>query len=158
MIRREACQIGSAWGDDIEWIEECVFEYSYRMSRSLGLTYPERSLIRLNVVLREQAAIRRAVLCHELAHVLCFRRLGRSEPAHGEEWKKLVTAGGGDPYTRLFAPDLPTQTKNATPHFYRHYCPFCQASRTARRRMHNWRCEQCVSQGLGGKLVIERIG
>ncbi len=38
-----------------------------------------------------------------------------------------------------------------------HRCPVCQASRSARRAVHRWRCAACVRAGLNGLLLIERV-
>jgi ribosomal protein L37AE/L43A len=46
--------------------------------------------------------------------------------------------------------------RNATTRF-RHTCPVCHFSRTAKRRMTSWRCPECRAIGLEGELRIQRI-
>ncbi|MBK7521696.1 MAG: SprT-like domain-containing protein [Gammaproteobacteria bacterium] len=127
-------------------------EFSSRLTSSLGMSYPERGLIRLNIsLLNEDACLFDAALCHELAHLVIFHRHGSSVSPHGREWQALMSAAGFEPKVRL---GIAQHETGRTARRYHHICPVCHASRIASRPMPRWRCSQCVAQGLEGVLSI----
>ena len=131
-------------------------EWSARMTRSLGRAYPERRLVRLHPDLRRRPSLRRAVLCHELAHIAAWEKSrGRSRP-HGPEWTHLVRAAGFDPALRARVPAASPPGASAPRPRWIHRCPVCQFRRTARRPVPAWRCARCVEDGLPGRLDITR--
>ncbi len=131
-------------------------EFSARLSASLGVTYPERGLIRLNrSLLNEDRHLLEVVLCHELAHLVIFRRHGKSVRPHGPEWRTLMQAVGFEPNARLGCSRHNASRRKRS---YRHTCPVCHETRTANRAMSRWRCPQCIEQGLEGILLIEDMG
>ena len=98
------------------------------------------------------------VLCHELAHIVAYSLVGRSERPHGPTWQRLVTKAGYLPVVQL--PEstankcgLYSQSRGPAPWFL-HGCPICDFARVARRRMKSWRCADCVAAGLDGLLII----
>jgi predicted SprT family Zn-dependent metalloprotease len=128
-------------------------EFSNRLSTSLGMSYPERGLIRLNrSLLKEDQHLLAVVLCHELAHVVIYRRHGRSVRPHGPEWQALMRAVGFEPLVHL---DNGRRALRGPTRRYYHTCPVCHSGRMAGRPMPRWRCSQCVAQGLDGVLHIE---
>jgi predicted SprT family Zn-dependent metalloprotease len=136
-------------------VNDLVYEISPRLSTSLGMSYPERGLIRLNrSLLEEDRDLLEIVLCHELAHVVIFRRHGKSVRPHGPEWQALMRAIGFEPNANLSSRRRSATRQKCS---YRHTCPVCHATHTANRCMTRWRCPQCVEQGLEGTLLIEKI-
>lgn len=144
-----------AWGLE-SLAERITIEYSERMSRSLGITYPTRTLIRLSAALRHDGTLRREVLAHELAHLVVHHRHGRRAQPHGSEWRKLMRSAGYPPRLRLEVPDT-VRVRMAPRRRFLHRCPRCRASRLAGRRMRAWRCRRCLVAGEPGRLTIERL-
>ena len=140
--------------------DQVTIEISGRLRTSIGLCYPERSLIRLHPVVRElEESVFLEILCHELAHVAVHRHFGRGCKPHGREWAALVEAAGHNARARLpngsvFA--TPAQRATRKTILWHHRCPRCDAARTARRPVYSWRCATCVNQGSSGKLEIWR--
>jgi predicted SprT family Zn-dependent metalloprotease len=140
--------------------DQVTIEISNRLRSSIGLCYPERSLVRLHPVVRElDEPIFLEILCHELAHVAVHRHFGRGCKPHGREWIDLVEAAGFDARTRLppgsvFA--TPSQRATRKTVLWHHRCPRCHAARTARRPVYTWRCATCRKRGRSGKLEITR--
>lgn len=129
-------------------------EFSSRMTRSIGLAYPARGLIRIRANLREASeSVLREVLCHELAHLVAFQRHGRVRP-HGAEWQALMREAGYEPRVRWAGEALPEPTPRRR---YLHVCPVCRIHRVARARMRRWRCVICREQGREGALLIEEF-
>jgi predicted SprT family Zn-dependent metalloprotease len=106
------------------------------------------------------------ILVHEAAHAaLAFGTTMRGRP-HGAEWRQLMAlAGSADAraarWCRRTKYDTAsqsnrTQLRAGTSFRYDHWCPVCQASRTARRPVRAWRCAACVAAGLAGRLEITR--
>jgi predicted SprT family Zn-dependent metalloprotease len=102
-----------------------------------------------------------AVLVHEAAHAAVSEKHGihRTRP-HGPEWRHLMAAAGHAPKTHLalghrcLAPERRKQTGATSPPRFDHWCPVCQSSRRAKKRMRHWRCADCVKDGLPGRLEI----
>ena len=83
-------------------------EWSSRMQRSLGRSYPERSLIRLNrhLKLDSNRSLLREALCHELAHIAAYQLYGRVISIHGPEWRDLLRQAGFEPRTKVPVDEL----------------------------------------------------
>jgi predicted SprT family Zn-dependent metalloprotease len=141
-------------------LDEVIIEFSNRLRSSIGLCYPERSLIRLHRVVRElDEPIFLEILCHELAHVAVYRLHGRGARPHGREWASLLGLAGFPARTRLphgtvFSTEEQRATRKTV--LWHHRCPVCRAQRTARRPVYTWRCVECRNHGYTGKLEIER--
>jgi predicted SprT family Zn-dependent metalloprotease len=141
-------------------LDQVRIEFSSRMRTSIGLCYPERSLIRLHPVVRElDEPLFLEILCHELAHVAVHRLFGRGARPHGREWAALLESSGFPARTRLpqgtiFSTERQRATRKTI--LWHHRCPGCQAARTARRPVYTWRCVHCRNNGRSGKLEIER--
>jgi predicted SprT family Zn-dependent metalloprotease len=151
------------WADTWELpdiADQVRIEFSNRLRTSIGLCYPERSLIRLHPVVRElDEPVFLEILCHELAHVAVYRRFGRRCRPHGREWIGLMEAAGFVARARLpqgsvFA--TPAQRAARKTILWHHRCPRCHASRTARRPVYTWRCAACRKRRHSGKLRITR--
>lgn len=131
--------------------------FSPRLRTSLGRCRPDTGRITLHPSLALEAADNLAlVLCHELAHVVAFRRHGASVAPHGPEWRALVEQAGFDSAVTL--PGATTQGHSTAPPRlgYAHTCPTCHTRRLARRPVSRWRCAECVAAGLPGELMITR--
>ena len=133
--------------------------FSSRFRGGLGRAYLERRQVRLSTkLLNEEREFLEEALCHELAHIaVCELNDKRCRP-HGTEWKQLMRAVGFEPRTRIpvnGAPPL-VRRKRRRRYLYLHRCPVCQAERTARRAVRQWRCVSCVEAGLDGSLEIWR--
>ena len=59
-------------------------EWSTRLRRSLAITYPERSLIRVNDILANPPNVQylKEVIVHEVAHLLAYDMVGTAQPQH----------------------------------------------------------------------------
>lgn len=139
--------------------EAITVRFSTRLTRSLGRADLVGRRISLATWLRDDPALLDHALCHELAHVVAFILVGRSEPAHGPTWRRLMHAAGHRATTRLAAAAAPAGgAGKGEARRYRHTCPTCHFSRSAARRMPAWRCADCVAAGLDGRLEIEPLG
>jgi ribosomal protein L37AE/L43A len=123
----------------------------------------------------------REVLTHEAAHACLtlpsaaagstppMAATRRSPRPHGPAWRSLMSIAGfpNAAATRWCRPAKArarTETTKAKARSresvdqsrYVHWCPVCQASRTARRPVTAWRCAACVAAGLPGQLQITR--
>jgi SprT protein len=98
------------------------------------------------------------VLCHEMAHLAVRKLHGRHVRPHGPEWRALLRSAGFEPRSRLPSPngDPRPKRKRRAPYVYLHRCPVCQRYRIARRLMSRWRCSDCVTSGLEGRLTVTR--
>jgi predicted SprT family Zn-dependent metalloprotease len=140
--------------------DQVTIEFSNRLRSSIGLCYPERSLIRLHPVVRElDEPMFLEILCHELAHIAVYQQFGRGCRPHGREWKTCLTSAGFTaratlPSKSIFA--TPAQRATRKTVLWHHRCPRCHASRTARRPVYSWRCSTCRKRGRAGKLKITR--
>lgn len=155
---KAASRLGSLWSFPA-LAESVSMRFSSRLSRSWARTNLRANTITLACELADDHERLENVLCHELAHVVAFLRVGRAEGPHGPTWQRLVRDAGYEPVLRL--PDRATahaSSKSASRQFL-HRCPICDFSRTARRPTTTWRCADCVAAGLGGELIIaERPG
>ena len=139
--------------------EAIVVRFSTRLSRSLGRAKFVNGRISLATYLQRDLVLLDQALCHELAHMIAFRLVGRSEPPHGQTWQALMRLAGHEPNLRLAMPLAPaSEVKSVHTHRYRHQCPTCGFGRIAARRMFGWRCADCAAAGLDGRLEIEAVG
>ena len=136
--------------------EDVACEWSSRLHRSLGIAYPERMLVRLSLRLNEPqyATLFDEVLCHEVAHLAVFHLHSKAATKHGAEWQELLRRVGYEP-RRGYPTDPVTQRRSRSAVVYDHVCPTCQAIRTAKRPVPNWRCVACQQAGLDGTLIIQ---
>ena len=88
--------------------EKVSVEWSSRLRTSLGRSYPERHLIRLNPVLGAKAnrGLMRETLCHEFAHIAVYAMQGRSARIHGAEWRDLMQKARFEPRTAVPVSEL----------------------------------------------------
>lgn len=130
-------------------------EWSPRLRRSLGMAYPQRSLVRLNPLLRQPsyAALFEEALCHEAAHVVAYHLFGPEAKAHGPEWQALVRQAGYTP-RRGYETDLEGAFDGPTRVRYEHACSICRSVRVSSRPQPRWRCVACCEAGLSGELTI----
>ena len=132
--------------------------FSTRLFKAWARVNLDTRAITLASSLKEDPARLEQVLCHELAHIVAYSLVGRSERPHGPTWQRLVTKAGYTPVVRL--PEstankcgLYRQSHGPAPRFL-HGCPVCDFSRVARRPMKSWRCADCVAAGLDGLLIV----
>lgn len=128
---------------------------STRLRRSLGRYNPSSCTITLAAALTPAQIP--AVLCHEAAHAVTALRYGRAARPHGVEWAGLMTLAGHAPTTRDYVECIPRgQPGQTMPGRYRyaHRCEVCQQVRWAKRPMPRWRCADCTSIGLEGRMAI----
>jgi len=131
-----------------------------RLRTSLGRCQPATGRIQLHPALfaLEGHALFREIVCHEVAHVAVHLLHGEKVRPHGAQWKELVAAAGYPPVARMDPLRLPRQVQSALQPtvLYLHRCPVCRVTRSARRRVRNWRCRACRKRGLSGLLRIFR--
>ena len=74
-------------------------QWSSRMKTTLGLAYPNRSMIRLNKALanKKNRTLLLEAICHELAHLVIHNIYGISVKPHGSEWRSLILKAGYEP-------------------------------------------------------------
>jgi predicted SprT family Zn-dependent metalloprotease len=148
-----------AWGEPA-LSDRLTLAIGRRLHRSLGRCYPERGLVRIApFVLELPLPLREEIVCHEAAHLVVFTRHGRSGRPHGLEWKELMRSVGFAPRVRIQVADgdpISVAWAGRAQTRYEHRCPVCQVARSARRRMTQWRCRECVTYGLEGLLVISK--
>lgn len=77
---------------------------SRRMSASLARAYPQRGEIAVAVQVLSSRHLEE-VLAHEVAHLVCWWRHGRTRP-HGAEWRAIMVEAGHEPRVRLAADDV----------------------------------------------------
>ena len=132
-----------------------------RLRRSLGRCRPSTGRVTIHPALFEpaHAELLREVVCHETAHAAVYLLHGSHVRPHGREWKTLVAGAGYPPTTRMDPRRLPRdlRVRLMPAHLYRHTCSGCGATRTAARRVRNWRCRRCRDAGLSGWLRIARV-
>jgi predicted SprT family Zn-dependent metalloprotease len=129
---------------------------STRMRRSVGLCRPASGRIALNrQLLAGDTALLHEVLCHELAHVVVYRRHQRVPVPHGPEWQALVRAAGYVPSTtlRMAMGERPAPSTRRG-YTVVHRCPVCHTQRVARRPVTRWRCAECHAAGLDGVMEV----
>jgi hypothetical protein len=158
-----------AWG--LPGLERTVaLVESPRLRVALARCDVKRRQIRVHPELsRQPAALRAAVLCHELAHIAAHQLHGAAIRPHGSEWRALMVTAGFPPTTHLGLTPGPAPAPVAAGPApapvaagpaparmrYRHRCPVCQMVRWARRPVPRWRCRACVEAGLSGLLLVE---
>src|SRR3990172_3890508 len=74
---------------------------SARLTRSLGRADLISGRISLAAWLSERPELLDQALCHELAHIVAFRLVGRSERPHGARWQRLIRLVGYEPVRRI---------------------------------------------------------
>lgn len=139
-------------------MQPITVRFSPRLLSSLGRANCLNGRISLAPYLKRRPALLEHVFCHELAHLVAFRLVGRSEPAHGPTWRRLMRLAGYAPSSRLAFCSNRASQPAITSFRYRHRCPICDFSRIARRPMPAWRCADCVAAGLDGRLQIDALG
>jgi predicted SprT family Zn-dependent metalloprotease len=104
------------------------------------------------------------VLCHEVAHVVAYRRaraVGAPPPRpHGAEWAALVRDAGYRPAVRASSSlieGIRPRTRAASSRVVVHICPVCHVRRVASRAVSAWRCSACVAAGLDGRMEVVRM-
>ena len=135
-------------------------EWSTRLRRSLAITYPARSLIRINAILANPPNVQylKEVIVHEVAHLLAYDMVGTAQPPHGPLWQSIVRENGYQPKLKLRLNEFGdlAHLKEGETAKYVHKCPICQNQRVAKRRMRRWRCDECLTLGLDGELEITK--
>lgn len=157
LARRQLARWGRVWG--IRDLAEIVsVSYSTRLTRSLGRCVPSSDSLVLHPSLQSLSPRWFSeVLCHEAAHVVAHRSGARH--AHGNEWRQLMLIAGFQPRVKLHAPptlQMPRRIRGQLR--LEHFCPVCQWSRFARRKVSRWRCADCVAAGLDGHLIVTVVG
>jgi predicted SprT family Zn-dependent metalloprotease len=86
---------------------------SSRMRSSLARAYLERGEIRVSVHVLESRHLPE-IMAHEVAHIVCWWRHGRTRP-HGREWRDLMLLAGERPRACLDPVDvrLPPRRRRA---------------------------------------------
>jgi predicted SprT family Zn-dependent metalloprotease len=79
-------------------------EASGRLSASLARAYVERAEVRLALPMLDSLHLEE-VLVHEVAHIVCFWRHGRTPP-HGRLWRELMVEAGEVPRATLRPRDV----------------------------------------------------
>ena len=97
----------------------------------------------------------REIIAHEAAHVVVWDQRSHTARPHGPEWASLMRAAGFQPRATLVRCGHRRRTQS--PVRIRHFCPVCHFSRFAKHRMPRWRCPECRTIGLEGKLETERV-
>jgi predicted SprT family Zn-dependent metalloprotease len=137
--------------------------FSPRLRSSLGRAAVASGRISLHPALRTAPRqLLEEVLCHEVAHVVAYRRaraVGAPPPRpHGAEWAALVRAAGYEPQLRasksLVEKSRPCIHAPSSRRLVVHMCPVCQVRRIARRAVPAWRCSACVAAGLEGRMEV----
>jgi SprT protein len=132
---------------------------SKRLKSSMGRCRPATGTVSLHQCLVDAPqSIFTAVLCHELAHIIAYRRLTPKAAPHGPDWQALVRAAGFDPAVAISYPtNRMKKQKPQSRYAVAHSCPVCQTRRFARRSISRWRCSECHAAGLSGELEITII-
>jgi predicted SprT family Zn-dependent metalloprotease len=154
-IDAAVCRFAALWNEP-ELPLAVTVRLSTRMRRSVGLCRPASGRIALNRhLLAGNTALLHEVLCHELAHVVVYRRHQRVPVPHGPEWQTLVRAAGYVPSTALRM-DMGERSMPAARRGYTvvHRCPVCHTQRAARRPVARWRCAECHAAGLDGVMEV----
>jgi len=82
--------------------------FSTRMSRSLARAYLERDEVRVSVAVLSSRHLPE-IMAHEVAHIVCYWRHGRTRP-HGRQWQQLMVSAGERPRACLDPIDIPKHT------------------------------------------------
>ncbi len=78
---------------------------SSRMSRSLARAYLDRNEVRVSVAVLGSRHLPE-IMAHEVAHLVCYWRHGRTRP-HGRQWQQLMIMAGERPRACLDPIDIP---------------------------------------------------
>ncbi len=147
---------------------DVYIEIAHRFTARLASYDASRSVIRLrrDATTWPKRALRE-VLVHELAHAAVYGRLGGSASPHGAEWRALVTAAGVQASPRLAAgcrmtpqpKDGATGTRahRRSRFRYEHRCQVCGFVRVSSRSVSGWRCGECITTGLDGRLSVSKL-
>jgi predicted SprT family Zn-dependent metalloprotease len=133
---------------------------SPRMRVSLGLYVARLKEIRIADFLFDgPTSLLQEVVCHEFAHAAVDERFGRRGRPHGHQWRSFMRGAGHEPRVRIPSVELERMIPIAKSRrvAWLHRCPVCRAKRVGGRPVSSWRCVACVSSGLKGRLVIERL-
>jgi predicted SprT family Zn-dependent metalloprotease len=128
-----------------------------RLRRSWAICRPQRDRISFHHrVTSLPTAAFAEVLCHEAAHVAAFRLYGRKVRPHGSQWEALLQVVGRPASLRRKIDGAIGKKSPTASELYRymHVCPVCQFVRFARKPVTQWRCRNCVTNGLPGQLEI----
>jgi hypothetical protein len=101
-VRREIARLTEVFDD--ERVADIRIRPSRRMSASLARAYPQRGEIAVAVPVFSSKHLEE-VLAHEVAHLVCWWRHGRTRP-HGAEWRAIMAEAGHEPRVRLLADDV----------------------------------------------------
>ena len=95
--------LGRLWSAP-EAVQRVTTRFSNRLVHCLGRANATRGTISLAPALQSDPALLDQALTHELAHIVAFRLVGKTEPAHGPTWQRLMRLAGYEPSIRLAAP------------------------------------------------------
>jgi hypothetical protein len=90
LVRRELERLAAVYEEprvlaiDVRW--------STRMRSSLARAYLERAEVRVSMHMLDSRHLQE-ILAHEVAHIVCYWRHGRTRP-HGREWRDLMLLAG----------------------------------------------------------------
>jgi predicted SprT family Zn-dependent metalloprotease len=101
-IRAELARLAAAY--DEPRVRDVRVLPSGRLTASLARAYPERAEVRVAHAVLESRHLEE-VLTHEVAHVVCWWRHGRTPP-HGRAWAALVSLAGRTPSVRMAPSDV----------------------------------------------------
>jgi predicted SprT family Zn-dependent metalloprotease len=102
-VRGELVRLAKVFGD--ERVLAIDVRFSTRMSHSLARAYLDRNEVRVSVAVLESRHLPE-IMTHEVAHLICYWRHGRTRP-HGREWRELMVMAGERPRACLDPVDVP---------------------------------------------------
>jgi predicted SprT family Zn-dependent metalloprotease len=103
LVRSELARLAVVFDDPR--VLDIDVRFSRRMSRSLARAYLERDEVRVSVQVLASRHLPE-IMTHEVAHLVCYWRHGRTRP-HGREWKDLMRSAGERPRACLDPIDIP---------------------------------------------------
>ena len=103
LVRLELARLAAVFEDPR--VLDIDVRFSRRMSRSLARAYLERDEVRVSVEVLSSRHLPE-IMAHEVAHIVCYWRHGRTRP-HGREWKDLMRMAGERPRACLDPVDIP---------------------------------------------------
>lgn len=128
-----------------------------RLRSTLARWEPPGDVIQVSPAATERGGrALREIVWHEVAHVVVWDRYGNTVKPHGSEWMELMRAAGIEPRAILIRCGQEYRRKSSGLR-YRHFCPVCQFSHIAKRRVVKWRCPECRAIGLPGRLQVEAV-
>ncbi len=164
-IQRILRELGGFW--DTPGLADVEVVANPRLSRTLGRLVGRQLRIELGPRAFGSPTRLKEVVTHEGAHaaLVTARDAARLAP-HGPEWRRLMALAGYPDakaarwrcFTSARSSASPERRskRGAPATLYDHWCPVCQASRVAKRRVKAWRCAGCTQTGLDGQLEITR--